>query len=167
MAHTILNDIDGFGTQMSDDNEEVEMKKSDTAGEHAHLIILIAGAIAVFAPIIITLTSHLSIRAMSWFIEFGWSRVVIVFSPYLWLSTFPVTAPRLIFVYQVSRYYEKKSTRSTTVLVGLVTELPMWFILSLTTLSDFRGIAVPTPFMAIFAIIIMWKRSYSEPKTPW
>ena len=154
---------------MLDDNEEVEMKKSDSAGEHARLIILMAGAIAFLAPITITLTSHLSIRAMSWFIEFEWSRVVIDYSPYLWLSTFPLTASRLIFVYQVFRYYEKKSTRTTTVLVGLVTELPMWLVALLITATGFWGstITIPTPFMAIFAIVIMWKWSYSEPKTPW
>jgi hypothetical protein len=157
----------------------VKMKGSGAAEEQrtgspfdSKLISLIAGAIAVLAPIIVTLTltsSNLSIRAMSWWIEFEAHRVVIDYSLGLWLSTLPLTSPRLIFVYQIFRYYENRSTRTLTVLVGLVTELPMWIVASILTGIGVwsPSITAPTPFMVIFAIVMMWKWPYSEPQTPW
>ncbi|MHA2143742.1 MAG: hypothetical protein ACXADD_19870 [Candidatus Thorarchaeota archaeon] len=155
------------------------MKESDTAKKHrvgspvdARIVSLFAGAIALLAPIIITLTltsSHLSIRAMSWWIEFESNRVVIDYSPALWGSTFLLTAPRLIFAYQVFRYYENRSTRALTVLVGFVTELPMWIAATmLTAIGAWSpSITVPTPFMVIFSIVMLWKWPYSEPEMPW
>ncbi|MFX1607102.1 MAG: hypothetical protein ACFFDD_14505 [Promethearchaeota archaeon] len=152
------------------------MKDSGAVVEHsveilieAKLVTVIAGVIVVLAPIIITLSPHLSIRAMSWFIEFQWSRFVIDYSPYLWFSTFPLTCPRLIFIYQISRYYEHKSSRAMTVLVGILTDIPMWFVSLLLIYSGLWGptISIPTPFMALFGIIMMWKWSYPEPQKPW
>ncbi len=147
------------------------MKESDTVREHrvgtpvdVKLISAIAGAFALLSPLMITLTSSiLSIHTMTWWIEFRWNGVVIGYDHLL--SAFPFTASRLIFVYQVFRYYENRSTRATTILVGLVAELPMGVIGSLFLLAN--GIPIPTPFLVIFAIAIMWKLPYSEPKTPW
>ncbi len=147
------------------------MKESDTVREHrvgtpvdVKLISAIAGAFALLSPLMITLTSSiLSIHTMTWWIEFRWNGVVIGYDHLL--SAFPLTASRLIFVYQVFRYYENRSTRATTILVGLVAELPMGVIGSLFLLAN--GIPIPTPFLVIFAIAIMWKLPYSEPKTPW
>lgn len=155
------------------------MKESDTAGKQhlgspfdARIVSIIAVAIALLAPIIVTRwlsSSSLSIRAMSWWIEFESNRVVIDYSPALWGSTFLLTAPRLIFVYQIFRYYEHRSTRGLTVLVSLVTELPMWIAASMLTAigSWSPSITVPTPFMVIFAIVMLWKWPYFEPQTPW
>ena len=149
------------------------MKESDIVREHqvgtpvdVKLISVIAGAFALLSPLMITLTSSiLSIHAVTYYIEFRWSQVVIGYSPNYWLSAFPLTALRLIFVYQVFRYYENRSTRATTVLVGLVAELPMWIIRS-TFLWE-SPTPIPTPFLVIFAIAIMWRLPYSEPLKPW
>lgn len=155
------------------------MKESVIAGEQrvgspidARKISIIALAIALFSPIIVTLTlasSNLSIRAMSWWIEFEAHQTVIDYSFTLWVSTLPLTAPRLIFVYQVFRYYEDRSTRILTILVGLVTELPMWIVASmLTAIGAWSpSITVPTPFMVIFALVMLWKWPCVEPQTPW
>ncbi|MFX1261862.1 MAG: hypothetical protein ACFFAZ_07245 [Promethearchaeota archaeon] len=138
----------------------------------ARIIAIAAGVIALFAPIIVTLTltsSTLSIRAMSWWIEFESHRIVIDYSLTLWGSTFPLTAPRLIFAYQMFRYYEHRSTRLLTLLVSLLTELPMWIVASmLIAIGAWSpSITAPTPFMVIFAIVMLWKWPYLESQTPW
>ena len=155
------------------------MNESDIAGKQrvgspvdARIIAIIAGVIALFAPIIVTITltsSNLSIRAMSWWIEFESHRIVIDYSLAFWGSTFPLTAPRLIFAYQMFRYYENRSTRSLTILVSLLTELPMWITATmLTTIGIWSpSITAPTPFMVIFAIVMLWKWPYLESQTPW
>ena len=163
------------GVFESSDKEVVTMKKSEAPGTHGveypinpKLAMLIAVAIALFAPIIITPTPHLSIRAMTWILDILWDRVDLSYSFYQWFSSFPLTGPRLIFVHQAYRYYERKSTRTTTVLVGLVTELPMCFVALIMIATGFWStISIPTPFMTLFAIVLMWKWSYSEPKAPW
>ena len=147
------------------------MKESDTDGDqrlgspvNPRIMAVIAGVVVLLSPMIITLTSSiLSIHAMSWYIEFRWYGVVVGYDHLF--SALPLTASRLIFVYQVFRYYKHRSTRATTVFVGLVAELPMGIIGSLFLFAN--GIPIPTPFLLIFAIAIMWKLPYAEPQKPW
>ncbi len=150
------------------------MKESDTVREHrvgtpvnVKLITVVAGVVVLLSPMVITwASSYLDIHAMAWWIEFRLNGMVIGFNHLL--SAFPFTASRLFFIRQVYRYYSYRSTRATTVLVGFAVELPMGVVGSFFLLTGGPALmAIPIPFLAIFAIAIMWKLPYSEAQTPW
>lgn len=144
-----------------------------TQGHHegrlldARAASMIAASIALVAPAGITLllrSSTLSVPAILWWVQFEPSRVVVDWGPAWWWSIFPLTFPRLIFPYQMFRYYRGKSTGATTLLVILLTELPLCIAASILTAIGTWGpsITAPTPFMFLSAVIMIWRWPYSK-----
>jgi len=139
----------------------------------AKLATLVVGVIAVVTPIIITVsltTVYVSIIASTWMLDlFDSVLFFTVNGPTELVVTSPLTVLRLVFVFQMFRYYSGKSTRSRTVLIGIVTELPLWgsFILFIVPSLWGPTLTVPLPFSLVVGMLMVWKRPYVELKTPW
>ncbi len=101
-----------------------------------------------------------SIRAMIWeYIEASW------YSGFRWwnpLDTLPYTFLRLIFSYQIFRYYKGTTNKKHTVVIGLASELqPLIISVPLTYGIQWVGdpwvpLYLPIPLMLALAFLIMY-----------
>jgi hypothetical protein len=141
------------------------------------VVWLIIGALALLAPNAVWINPNydmLTILAMTWsFDRVGGSVFWMFMDPILVIAPFPFTVWRLVFVYQMVRYYQGRGTRIGTVLLGIFAELPFFlldFILRATsppTMSLWDpGVTFPTPLMLLAGLVFMWKTPYPVPKTP-
>jgi hypothetical protein len=94
------------------------------------------------------------------------------------LPTIMVTAlfsfMRLVFVYQLSRYYKGRTSRGRTIAVGIISELQMTIITGLVLLflmsspvMVFYMIAVPIPILLLLGLVFMWTVPVPEIPGPW
>lgn len=86
----------------------------------------------------------------------------------------PVSLPRLLFAYQMLRYYQEKTSRMITVLVGVFSEMPVSLVMASLFLVNLSSPAptllptiIPVPILIAVGLILMWRRSMILPTTPW
>ncbi len=89
------------------------------------------------------------------------------------LISIPFTLPRLVFAYQMSRYYNDKTSRSKTLIVGVLSEMWLLFIIALLTMIAaassmiLLGTTIPLPLLLVMGAILLWRRPMIQPITPW
>ncbi|MHA2119455.1 MAG: hypothetical protein ACW98J_11095 [Candidatus Thorarchaeota archaeon] len=124
--------------------------------------------IAVFLPFLISITpvsDSIYMMASAWMlgIERGQVRNVS-FGPMEWAAMAPITLLRLIFVFQIFRYYGGKTTRKRTVIVGALIESPLWISFIIFILPNLWGITIslPLPFLFIAGVLIVLRYPHHE-----
>ncbi|MFX1263686.1 MAG: hypothetical protein ACFFAZ_16675, partial [Promethearchaeota archaeon] len=132
----------------------------------------IVGALALFAPIYVARGVHSSyfyLFAMTWTYSYPYFRFI---DHFMYMGTFPLTGWRLAFVNQIGRYYRGVSSRKRTVLVGILTEIPILVLLFLMesfpppgSLLWMPELRTPTPFMLMAGVVFMWFSPFPIPKT--
>lgn len=135
---------------------------------------VVVGALALFAPIFVSidpLWGNVEIWAMTWmyrapygFADFGYVQ---------FMASIPFTVWRVVFVYQMNRYYRGRSTRRVTVLLGAFAEMPLLVLYCMipllappTALTWGPTLLVPTPLMLVAAFTFLWMTPFPVPKTP-
>jgi hypothetical protein len=92
-------------------------------------------------------------------------------NPLLFIGNLPVTFLRLVFVYQVYRFYQGRTTRKRTLLVGVVSELQMAIVSILGVIipvfSLISRFFIPIPILFLVALVIIKVAPPSEVSTPW
>ena len=125
----------------------------------------IAIVTAILAPAGIFLTSTVSglgsvnVYSGTWIADYyvlsgNWN--IILTSPADWFS-FPFALfLRLLFVYQIKRYYDNKTTMNRALLLGLLVECESVFIGILVSLSYiYLVLGIPIPLMLLIALYLM------------
>ncbi|MFX1415609.1 MAG: hypothetical protein ACFFC0_02305 [Promethearchaeota archaeon] len=141
------------------------------------LVCAIVGALAIFAPFYVWINpgpNMVAILAMTWRFDRVGARIHwMIMDPIHTIAPLPFTVWRLVFVYQMVRYYQGRGTRRRTVILGIFAELPFliidftWRTLSPpTTILWDPGLTFPTPLMLLAASVFMWITPFPVPKTP-
>jgi len=139
------------------------------------VVCVIVGALALFAPILVSVDpvwGFVTIMAMTWtyYVPYGFSDLGYI----LILGPLPFTVWRVVFVYQMVRYFRGRSTRGVTFLLGVLAEIPLlvlYFIIPLLFSSPTMvfwslGLTIPTPLMLTAASVFLWMTPFPVPKTP-
>ncbi|MFQ5884200.1 MAG: hypothetical protein ACE5IO_03775 [Thermoplasmata archaeon] len=136
------------------------------------VVCSIVGGLALFAPFIVAIDLHwggVTIMALTWRYP---PRVNPYFGYVEFMATLPWTVWRVVFVYQMVRYYRGRSSRNVTILLGALAEVlilviyMMLILLSPPGMSYGAFLVVPTPLMLVAALVFMWITPFREPKTP-
>ena len=113
------------------------------------MIILVL--VASLTPYVIFLTEKITIFAVAWALFISEDHVSIIFLEQT-IPTLPFTFLRFIFVLQMIRLYDNKTTKKRTILAGVLSECPMLFFLVGNTLPllwnprwpyGFMGFSIP------------------------
>jgi hypothetical protein len=140
----------------------------------AKLVTIAMAFIAVFVPFLISITpmsDAIYMMASAWMLDINRGQVrSVYFGPTEWAAMSPLTFIRLIFVFQISRYYGGKSTRKRTVIVGILTELPLWvsfLLLVLPSWGIWITFSMPLPFLLVAGVMLVWRYPRLEVENHW
>ena len=134
------------------------------------VMVLVFSLLALFAPIFCYVSSVATyVFSATWI--YSQSGHDVQFS-YQILTMIPIVALRLVFVYQVHRYYEGSTTRQRTLVLGILAEGPSLFMLLLVLVaflvpSIWLYLSIPTPLLLLSGTLLLWRKPFPEPKTPW
>ncbi len=156
---------------MSDSGKSSHQKMNYTS------IYGIAIFAAIFAPAGLFLNSTVSglysvnIYSVAWVATYyvlfdNW--VIMLTSPVDWFS-FPFALfLRFLFVYQIKRYYDNKTTMNRALLLGLLVECESVFIGILVSLSYYYlVIGIPIPLLLLSALYLMKRNPPEEDPQSW
>jgi hypothetical protein len=122
-----------------------------------NLILGVAAIFAIFAPVEIGGDQILVFfTSIAWNVFYSIQQNGFSFSligPAEWLNPFLII--RLVFVYQLKRYYDNKTSMRTTLVVGLLTEIPPTVITLINAIVYLPVIGIPTPLMLLTAYYYM------------
>jgi hypothetical protein len=141
-----------------EDNQRLDKKIMRTQS-----VGLIMGVVALFGPAaFLTIgPSDFEIIAMMWvYTTFGWevTQPYFIGPPLAILMSLPYTILRPVFVYQIIRYYEGKTTMIRTLIVGLIAELQVYFFVLLRVLYLqwlYMPPAYPIPELLLIGLLFM------------
>ncbi|MHA2208372.1 MAG: hypothetical protein ACXABV_04315 [Candidatus Thorarchaeota archaeon] len=145
-----------------------------------NLVTCLMGAVAVLMPYIVQISgtgpdTDMTVAAVTWmYQESSYNTGFRIFIPEEWLFSIPVSIPRLLFAYQMRRYYQERTSHVNTVLVGVFSEMPVPLIMAALFLANlstpvpiFLPTVVPVPILIAVGLILMWRHPKSLPTTPW
>lgn len=145
----------------------------------AQLITVIMLIIGLFAPFSFEIynygwISDVVISSMFWmFRQSSYVNGYYGFS-FVNLSSFSMMFPflllRMVPVFQISRYYDGKTTKKHVLIATLIGD-GLYLIFGILALFFSMGgsstLMIPLPFEIIFGFLVLWKHPILEPNTPW
>ncbi len=160
---------------------------SDKNGKRKATIFSAIGlVIALIAPVGMTLIEHpigefaAHLSGVMWTIfigtpipiDGGGGMVPPTVNPSAGLIGLPLIALRLLFVFQLYRAYISKTSRSTALITGLLSELYLVFVnlpsyLVFIATGSIGGLFIPLPFLLLIGGLILWVVPPYVPSTPW
>jgi hypothetical protein len=137
------------------------------------IVCVVVGVFALFAPFVVSIETtrgQVTFGAMTWaYITSGQGGGFHFFSLMEWIVVLPLGMWRVIFVYQMFRYYRGWSTRNRTALAGILAELPLLSFYYWGTYASSMGVlsylTIPTPLMLLAALAFLWLNPCPVPKT--
>ncbi|KXH71134.1 MAG: hypothetical protein AM326_12015 [Candidatus Thorarchaeota archaeon SMTZ-45] len=92
-------------------------------------------------------------------------------TPFVFIGNLPVTFLRLVFVYQIYKLYQGRTTRKRTMLVGAASELQMAIIGILGAIIPVFSLSsrlfIPLPILFLAALVTIKVVPPLEVSTPW
>ena len=163
---------------MGDLERETELGHTGKADSNrAPIIAILMTLIAFLAPFVMAGNSYgysfyLNITAILWTLnmtEFGFSFHFITYSL---LVMIPFLMFRVAFVYQITRYYQGKTTRERTTVVAILSDAPilaLYVVYFIITSGIYGGIGLnfPLPIMMILGLLLLWRSPVPEVTVPW
>jgi hypothetical protein len=150
---------------------------TETKSNRTQIIAVLMALIAFLAPVTVAgydygYDFYLSITAMLWSIYMdGYSVRLQFIGPYSMITMIPFLMFRIGFVYQITRYYQGKTTRGRTVVAAVLSEAPFLalYVLWLITFAIYGvlGLNFPLPIMMIVGLLLLWRSPVSEATVPW
>ena len=136
---------------------------------------LVMAALAVLTPFLIQITNTIiTIVTTTWMLQISsYDSSFRLFPLRDWLISMPFTLPRLVFVYQMARYYNGKTSRSNTLIVGVLSEIWLFVIIGLLNMIALVSslvlldTTIPLPLLLVMGVILLWRRPMTQPTTPW
>ncbi|MFW9807662.1 MAG: hypothetical protein ACFFFK_13120 [Candidatus Thorarchaeota archaeon] len=134
--------------------------------------------IALFGPVSINFYPDPWFGPMVYFCGMTWQTIgfnlsYLMFSALLLLVSIPFMFLRLVFVYQIYKYYQGLVTRKRTFIVGVLSEIQFplitFFIMPFTignpSLTSF--IAIPIPLLLLVGLVILYFVNLPLPTDGW
>ncbi|MFX1415767.1 MAG: hypothetical protein ACFFC0_03095 [Promethearchaeota archaeon] len=154
--------------------QDVGQIDSAEAPVDLRIVCLVVGTTALFAPFFISIEAtmgQVTFGAMTWaYITSGQGGGFHSFGLMEWIAVFPLGIWRVVFVYQMVRYYRGWSSRNRTILAGILAEMPLLAFYYWGTYVASMGmlpyVTIPTPLMLLVALVFLWMTPYPMPKTP-
>lgn len=118
------------------------------------------------------------LMAMTWEASYWDHNIqIVVVQPYMLMTGLLLLSLRPVFAYQMVRYYNGRTTKMNTLLVGVASELQVLVVTNLMTivqwvLSPYRDEMLvplfgPIPVLFLTGLVIMKVRLPPEIITPW
>ncbi|MFW9804246.1 MAG: hypothetical protein ACFFFC_16420 [Candidatus Thorarchaeota archaeon] len=144
------------------------------------LIGWIMSVLAIVLPFIVQISgtgveTDFTVAATAWMYQnSSYNTGFRFFTAQEWLASMLFTLPRLLFAYQMYRYYQEKTTRMMTVLAGVFSELPVALVMTallfwnaVSPTPSFLPTVVPIPILITVGFLMIWKRPTFVPTGPW
>jgi len=154
--------------------QEVRQIESAEAPVDLRIVSVIVGTLALLSPFVVSIETtrgQVTFGAMTWgYITSGQGGGFHFFGLMEWIVVFPLGIWRVVFVYQMVRYYRGWSTRNRTILTGILAEIPLlafyYWGTYVTSMGVLSYVTIPTPLMFVAALVFLWMTPYPVPKTP-
>ncbi len=147
-------------------------------------IMFIMTFVALFGPARLTVyldrEFNWQLIAMTWEASYLDHNIqIVVVQPYMLMTGLLLLSLRPVFVYQMVRYYNGRTTKMNTLLVGVASELQVLVVMIFVTIvqsvfSPYPGeiwtllpLFGPTPFLFLTGLVIMKLRPPPEIPPPW
>ena len=105
------------------------------------------------------------------FAEFSTVPNEVIPTPFAFIGNLPITFLRLLFVYQIYKLYQGRTSRKRTMLVGAASELETAIVGILGAIipvfSLISRLFIPIPFLFLAALITIRLAPPREVSTPW
>ncbi len=116
--------------------------------------------------------SFVNISAIVWSVYFDeWGVRFSFLSPFTLMMLIPFALFRVISVFQISRYYQGKTTKGRTKIGVILADAPFLFVYGIwfftVGITSGVGLNLPLPIMMIVGLLIIWKFPAFEPTVPW
>ena len=136
---------------------------------------LVMAALAVLSPFLIQITNTIvRIYTTTWMLQISSYHSSFRLLPLGdLLISLPFSLQRLVFAYQMARYYGGKTSRTNTIIVGVLSEMWLLLIIALLTMIAaassmiFLDTTIPLPLLLLMGVILLWRRPMAQPTTPW
>ena len=148
-----------------------------TDSKSVQIIAILMALIAFLAPVAVTgyiygYSSNFIITAMLWSIYMdGYSIHFQLLNIYSVLTVIPFLMFRVAFVYQITRYYQGKTTRGRTIIAAVLSEAPFLaiyiFYILISAFWGGIGLNFPLPIMMIVGLLLLWRFPMHEAIVPW
>ena len=150
---------------------------SKASSNRVQIVAILMTLIAFLAPVVVAGYSYgysfyLNITAMLWSIfidEYGFHFQFI--NVYSSIAMIPFLLFRVAFVYQITRYYQGKTTRGRTVVAAVLSEAPFLalYVVYLFTFAIYGGLGLnfPLPIMMVVGLLLLWRSPVQEVTVPW
>ena len=142
---------------MEKDGQLYQSRSKSGSPINHRMVCLIVGLFALFAPVVLIIQFFdIIIIAMTWY-YWTYSGFNVIYP--LNIIIFLIILLRIIFVYQIFRYYEGRISRRKTIALGIFAELLPYLGVWSPPIPLFP---IPTPLMLFSALAFMWFRPYEE-----
>lgn len=152
------------------------------------IVVIIMAAIAVLAPAGLNVSLdpnsgwivELSVICMLWTLPIRFDtysplgalqNVNPIPTPLFFIGNLPMTFLRLVFVYQIYKLYQGRTSRTRTMIVGVASELQMVIIgllgVIIPVFSLMARFFIPSPLLLLAALVIFRIIPPPQVATPW
>ncbi|MFX0108586.1 MAG: hypothetical protein ACFE7R_09900 [Candidatus Hodarchaeota archaeon] len=138
-------------------------------------ITVILLLLAMFGPMALNIYPRVGNDPIFYLAGMSWMIIALTitdsfFGFMLFLQSIPFAFLRLVFVYQIYRYYRRKSSRKRTIIVGVLSEIQITIIgiiiLPLTLVYPFLAIMIPVPIPLLLLTALGIMRYVPVPGPP-
>ncbi|MFX1559248.1 MAG: hypothetical protein ACFFBL_01545 [Promethearchaeota archaeon] len=151
---------------------------STTGSSRVQLIAVLMTLLAFFAPVASSGYSfgysfYLMIVAMTWSLYLDESFVIrFEFLPtYAILGMIPFLLFRVASIYQLTRYYQGKTTKGRARIAAFIGDAPFLvvysFMIMVGGIYGGFGLNFPLPIMMVVGLLLLWKSPVPEATVPW
>jgi hypothetical protein len=158
---------------------QTDLRNNNTIGSNrTQIVAVLMALIALFAPVATSGYSYgysfyLMIIAMTWSIYIdGLNPIGFDFlPPYALLGMIPFLLFRAGSLYQITRYYQGKTTKGRARIAAFIGDAPFLIVYSFLIISGgfYGGIGLnfPLPIMMVVGLILLWRFPVHEATVPW
>jgi len=157
------------------EKEPTLIGKDRTATNQVPIITILMTAIALLAPVAIASYGYgfnVNISAILWSIYMdGYSTRFLFLDPFTLMMMIPFLMFRVASVYQITRYYQGKTTKGRARIAAVLGDAPFLFVYTmwLITMGIYGGLGLnlPSPIMMIVGLLLLWRLPMEDVTVPW
>ena len=163
---------------MGDFEKEPTLNGTDkSATSRVSIIAILMAVLAFLAPVAIAgydfgFDYYININAILWGIYMdGYSIRFEFLNPFTLMMMIPFSLFRVASVYQLTRYYQGKTTKERARIAAILGDAPFLFVYGIwfITAGIFGGLGLnfPAPTMMLVGLLALWKYPAYEATVPW
>ncbi|MHA2208370.1 MAG: hypothetical protein ACXABV_04305 [Candidatus Thorarchaeota archaeon] len=152
-------------------------QKEDDWSPNPESIVFTMTILAFAAPVAFAIdpaTSgevRLTVIALTWHVLLGEGYIIFSPLPFTSVTLFPIVFFKLGFAHQLYRCYQGLVSKTRTITMGVLSELPIFLFMALTYLPavgtpyvDYLSMIGPIPHLLLFGLIILFLAPPVEPR---